>query len=302
MINLFSKKPRVITHIGSFHADDVFACATLSLLLKDRIKIIRTRDEEIIKTGDYVVDVGGIYDPDTNRFDHHQREGAGERSNGIPYASFGLVWKKFGKELCGSQEIADMIDQVLVQPIDASDSGVDISKPIFEGTEEYSMGVLVSSFRPTWQEDISADKTFPKALKLAKEILLNEIKRSKAAFEAHKVVTDAYNKATDKRLIIIEESIRREDIVATLVNFPETLFGVYPNKHKEYWQVVGIKKILESFELRKKLPKAWAGLGDEELAKASGVADATFCHRDLFLTAAKSKEGALKLAQLAVEN
>ena len=56
------------------------------------------------------------------------------------------------------------------------------------------------------------------------------------------------------------------------------------------------------FEDRMKLPAAWAGLRDEELAKVTGVPDAVFCHRALFLAVAKSKEGALALAKLALSN
>ena len=40
------KKIIIATHSGSFHADDLFAVATLSLLLgKENIEVIRTRDE-----------------------------------------------------------------------------------------------------------------------------------------------------------------------------------------------------------------------------------------------------------------
>ena len=58
----FKKKKILVTHGGSFHSDDVFACATLSILLerqKEPFKIIRTRDVEIIKKGNYVFDIGG---------------------------------------------------------------------------------------------------------------------------------------------------------------------------------------------------------------------------------------------------
>ena len=59
-------KIKIITHNAGFHTDDVFAVATLQLLLGDKTEVIRTRDEEIIQSGDYVVDVGGIYDEDNN--------------------------------------------------------------------------------------------------------------------------------------------------------------------------------------------------------------------------------------------
>src|SRR3989344_7953949 len=91
-------KIKVITHNGDFHADDVFAMASLMLLHKNKIEIMRTRDEAIINKGaNYVIDVGGIYDDERNIFDHHQSGGAGERSSGIPYASFGLLWSTKGQ-------------------------------------------------------------------------------------------------------------------------------------------------------------------------------------------------------------
>ena len=84
----------------------------MQFLFKEKItEVIRTRDESIITQADIVFDVGNIYDPEHGRFDHHQTEGAGTRENGVPYASFGLVWKKYGTQICGSQEIADSIDK-----------------------------------------------------------------------------------------------------------------------------------------------------------------------------------------------
>jgi uncharacterized UPF0160 family protein len=110
-----NKQIKVISHGSGFHTDDIFAVATILLVLgeKDDVSVIRTRDMEIIKTGDYVVDVGGVHDESTNRFDHHQFGGAGKRENGIPYASFGLVWNKFGKDLVGSEDGANRIDKII---------------------------------------------------------------------------------------------------------------------------------------------------------------------------------------------
>src|ERR1035437_8212255 len=106
---MIKKVNKLITHNGSFHTDDILACATLCLMLEkkgEEFEIIRTRDEEIIKTGDYVFDIGYIYNPDLNRFDHHQSGGAGKRENDIEYSSFGLVWNKFGVELCADKKAA----------------------------------------------------------------------------------------------------------------------------------------------------------------------------------------------------
>ena len=107
------KQMRIVTHSGGFHADDAFAVAAL-LLYREKTagiaEVVRTRDPAVIAGGDFVVDVGGEYDEARNRFDHHQPGGAGVRPNGVPYASFGLVWKKFGAALSGSVAIAERID------------------------------------------------------------------------------------------------------------------------------------------------------------------------------------------------
>jgi len=78
-MKLFSKKKpkiKIITHSGNFHADDIFAVATIALILDrdgEKYEITRTRDESVIATGDYVVDVGGEHDPEIDHFDHHQK-------------------------------------------------------------------------------------------------------------------------------------------------------------------------------------------------------------------------------------
>src|SRR5262245_60573678 len=109
------KTIKIVAHNADFHTDEVFAVAILTLVLGDvKYEVVRTRDMEIIKTGDYVVDVGGIHDEATNRFDHHQEGGAGARPNGIPYASCGLVWKKFGAEFCGSAGVSERIDAEII--------------------------------------------------------------------------------------------------------------------------------------------------------------------------------------------
>jgi len=48
-----------------------------------------------------VVDVGGIYDPATNRFDHHQRTFTDTFSEDydVRLSSAGLVYKHYGREL-----------------------------------------------------------------------------------------------------------------------------------------------------------------------------------------------------------
>jgi len=87
----------IAVHNGEFHTDDVFAVAILKLIYPNLIAI-RTRDKDKLKEVDARVDVGFKYDPSSGDYDHHQKEGAGKRKNGVPYASAGLIWKHFGKK------------------------------------------------------------------------------------------------------------------------------------------------------------------------------------------------------------
>lgn len=299
MFSFFKKSKTVVTHDGSFHTDDVFACATLELVY-GKIKVIRTRDAEYIATADIVVDVGGEYDPSRNRFDHHQIGGAGVRENGIPYASFGLVWKEYGARVSGSLEIATKIDQMLVQPIDGPDNGVDVCKSVYDNISTYGIHSIISANLPTWKEkNVDIDMQFAKAVTFAKELLAREIKRAHDTLEARVSVEAAYTNAPDKRLIVLDASYPWGEILAA---YPEPLYVVSPRDNERGWGIKCVRKGQFSFENRKDLPEAWAGLRDTELAALTGVPDAIFCHRNCFLAAAKSREGALRLAELALNS
>lgn len=299
-MSIFKKKKILVTHSGGFHADDLFACATLVLWCeknKQPFKIIRTRDEEKIKKASIVFDVGGIYNPETNHFDHHQVGGALERENNIEYSSFGLVWKKFGEEICGSKESAKMVDDKLVTPIDAGDNGFELIEKkhkIFP----YLVQDALSIFLPTSLERMDNDKQFGKALIWAKEILKREIKKSNDQIKITKIIQSFYKNSTDKRLVVIEEpNVSRYEIWEALRDFSEPLFIVYKNKE---WRIIAMRTDINSFGNRKDFPKSWAGLRDKEFQKISGVKDAVFCHKNLFLVGAKTKEGAIKLAEKAL--
>jgi uncharacterized UPF0160 family protein len=63
--------------------------------------IVRSRDADILKDLDTILDVGGVYDPATNRYDHHQRGFAEVFGHGFntKLSSAGLVYRHFGEHL-----------------------------------------------------------------------------------------------------------------------------------------------------------------------------------------------------------
>lgn len=289
---------RVATHSGSFHADEVFALATLRLHF-GAIGIIRTRDAEALAECDLRIDVGRKYDPATGDFDHHQGD-AGERANGIRYASFGLVWKSFGADVCGSQEIADELDLSLVAPVDAGDNGQELCEPQFEGVNAYQLGRLISGFGSTWDaEDREAaeQQGFGEALMLADGIIRREIAQAQARARATGLVRAAIARAEDPRIIEFDRGLPWKAVVMN--EAPEALIVVYPREKD--WGVQAVPADHGTFENRKDLPEAWAGLEGPELADASGVPDAVFCHIGRFMAVAGSRDGALAMARLAVD-
>lgn len=286
-----------VTHNGTFHTDDVFAAATLQLFYKD-INIIRSRDEKDFSTSDIVFDVGGIYDAKILRFDHHQIGGAGSRDNGIPYSSFGLIWKEYGVKLCGSEEASLNIDERLVQCIDGPDNGVgDIN--MSNGFYPYGLQDIISSERPTWDESLDTREAFDNAVFIAKNIITRTIIQTNSFIKARSLIQKSYDESSDKSIINI--GIDYPGWYTFMSEHPDVLYVVYEGENKTSWTVRATRVDPLKFKLRKPFPKHWAGLRDQDLQTITGVNDAIFCHNNLFVVKAASKEGALELARLAVE-
>lgn len=298
MNNLKNNIKKVVTHNGNFHTDEVFASAVLSLLNNGNIEVERSRDPLVWAIGDYVVDVGGIYDPSIGRFDHHQQGGAGARANGIPYSSFGLVWKEYGEKISGSAYVARVLDERIVQPVDAGDNGFETFGVRGE-VAPYILQDVVNAFRPGWNEARTEDEGFFEAVPFAEKIISREIVRARTEEEGKKHSEEAYMHAEDKRIIVLDDHYPWYEALGTK---PEPLYVVKPDRGVgDKWKIEAVRSDVHSFKNRKDLPQAWAGKSSAELAEISGVADALFCHNKLFIAVAGSKEGALRLAQMAVD-
>ncbi|MCP4322520.1 MAG: MYG1 family protein [Psychromonas sp.] len=282
----------IVTHDGNFHADDVFSIAALKSVFPS-FNLIRTRDANIISNGDIVLDVGGEYDAEKGRFDHHQRGGAGEREDGTPYSSFGLIWKKYGVEICqGNQELANSVDSGLVSVIDAIDCGY--VKGVSEGI---SLSHTISMFNPTWQEEGDFDASFNEAVGFASRVIARFMASANGGLSAKAIVAKAIENAEDDRIIVLEKYTPWK---RTVHNTSEkALFVVYPSQGG-HWRIQTVPAELGSFEDRKSLPKGWAGLNGQELQEATGIDDAMFCHNGLFIAGAESFESIKKMAEMAV--
>ena len=300
------KKFKLVTHSGTFHPDDIFACASLFMMLgEENCELVRTRDEAHFVDADFVFDVGGVYDAKTNRFDHHQIGRAGmheekvEGASKVPYASFGLVWKKFGEKICGSAEIAQRINEKLILPVDAQDNGVSLFDEKIKGIKEYAVNDVLNTFLPSWNEvNIKTDDRFIEAVHLAIHILKREIVRMNAKIIGGAKVMEAYQNSKDKRIIELPGYFPWKEV---LNKFPEPLVVVTPREDGKYQAETVPDGDPSKFIQRIYFPKSWSGLREEEFAKVSGVPDVVFCHTALFFVVAKTRDGVLRLAELALQ-
>ncbi len=284
---------RIVTHSGHFHADDLLAVATL-LLKFPEAEVIRSREEKEIESADIVVDVGQLYDPKKGRFDHHQKSGAGERTNGIPYASFGLVWKEYGAEIAGGVDESKIIDDKLVAPVDAGDNGLAIGEYSIPGIAPYTLWNYFDSFGNETDDPDGFDKGFFDALPHAKALVEREIRAARRAVASWREVEDIYKKSENKKIIVLPRGLHWKRILIP----SEAVFVIWPRE--DGWTVRGVPDALHSFDTKKPFPTSWAGLEGKTLAAVSGVEDAYFCHRNRWIAGVRSQQGAIELANKAL--
>jgi uncharacterized UPF0160 family protein len=290
------------------------------------MEFVRTRNltDELVSTANFVVDVGGKYDM-VKYFDHHQPEGAGTRASGGSYAAFGLIWKHFGMDYLielrrrhpklEALPRADLlrchehVDKTFVAMFDAHDTGELVSgvskNPANNAQvfDSYNLPQLVALFNPIPMiqdfTDVQQDKMFVAMLPIAQSIL----SRVCLKFFSRGLGVVQLDRLDDGRqpILVLDEFCEWQGDV---VKRPHIIYVICPNPSNGNWSVFAAKKALGFGleNLRKPFPSAWAGLTDAALAKASGVVDAVFCHRNLFIASARSYEGAKQLAQIALDN
>jgi uncharacterized UPF0160 family protein len=317
---------RIATHNGSHHADETFGVAVLTALFPDHV-LLRTRDPDQIARADFAVDVGGEWDPTRGRFDHHQRDFDGARTRlddqGQPvpaeaYASAGLVWREFGPAYVrqvaqgmGQQvdeatliSIAQDVDSALVRYLDLVDNGVDAVAPGIFGLSE-----VLSLLNTDWMEEQALTREAHAALQLERfREGMALVRRMLDAFLRRKIgqllaadKVRAGQRLFGGRLLYLPEGGMPWTRVV-VEEMPQVQLVLYPDTEPGRHQIRTVPQRLGSFRARLDLPAAWAGLRDEELAAATGVPDAAFCHRNLFIAVARSYEGALALAQQALRH
>ncbi|KAI4180846.1 MAG: hypothetical protein LQ346_006899 [Caloplaca aetnensis] len=163
--------PLIGTHNGHFHADEALAVYLIRLLpAYTPSTLLRTRDPSLLSTCHTVVDVGGEYDPPSNRYDHHQRTfNTTFPSRNTKLSSAGLVYFHFGRAIIAQRtglppdaKDVDILWHKLyrdfIEAIDANDNGIPVYAPADTAalTKRFNdAGVTLSSLVSDLNNDFS---------------------------------------------------------------------------------------------------------------------------------------------------
>jgi uncharacterized UPF0160 family protein len=278
------------THSGTFHADEVTACALLLFFqLIDEDKIVRTREPAVLEKCEYVCDVGGIYDPERKLFDHHQAEYQDRLS------SAGMVLQYLKGQGYLTDKEYDFFNRTLIWGIDDHDNG---RAPEFHGICTFSH--VIANFTPIVYEASAEqqDANFREAMRF----VLGHLKRS----------WERYHYIQSCRQTVVDCMKRSQECLIFDQGIPwiETFFELNGGEHPalfvimpsgDHWKLRAIPPSLdERMKVRQPLPKEWAGLRDDRLRRVSGISGAIFCHKGRFISVWETKADALKALEYIV--
>ena len=263
---------KLYLHSGNFHADDVFCCAFLRLYGMEpetyRVPEVTEEMKREALAGDAIIaDIGGIYDPKRNMFDHHQYN-APVRKDGTRYAAFGLLVQHFWKDEWTWKE---RFENEYVRPLDATDNG--------QGN--FVISKLIKAFVPNWNSDEDMDTAFFKAVDFAYGILERDFARRAAIREAEIEIEARAYEAKDG-ILILDQYIPFDSCLDSSMGVKTV---IYPSNRSGYdCRIVSIEAG------RKEMVGTFHRL-------RAGAGGCTFLHKDGFLASFDTLEHAVEAAK-----
>ena len=293
---------RLGTHDGVLHADEVMGTAIM-LMAYPEAEVIRSRDLEVLKRkGTIVYDIGG------GRYDHHSNYKK-YRSNGIPYASAGLLWRDYADFILsknyGLMENEDIlivrnkVDEELLEVIDASDNGV---KTYSSDLRIMTLSGIISSYNPLWDcEEYDSDMAFKGAVEFSTRILDRTIREAISLLKVPKLLQLDLDKRDIPEVVVINDRYPWKRELLQNLDGADVLFVVFNDRSSNTYRLQTVPISTTCTRNRKDLPLEWAGKEGAELNEATGIADSIFCHSSRHLAGARSFESIMILAKKALE-
>ncbi|GMH26737.1 hypothetical protein Nepgr_028580 [Nepenthes gracilis] len=321
---------RVGTHNGSFHCDEALGCFMIRLTDKFSVaEIVRTRDPQVLETLDAVLDVGGVYDPSRDRYDHHQKGFEEVFGHGFStkLSSAGLVYKHFGMEIIAKELQVDEghpdvfrlftnIYRSFMEAIDAIDNGInqyDTEQPP-RYVNNTHLSARVGRLNLDWMDaDQSAEKeneAFQRAMNLAGSEFLDSVRfHAKSWLPARSIVMDCLSARKDVdpsgEIIVLTRfcpwKLHLYELEEEMKIDPPVKYILYQDDRSKHWRVQAVAISLDKFESRKPLPSPWRGLRDEGLSSETGIPGCIFVHMSGFIGGNQTYDGVLAMARQALK-
>ncbi|KAL7183286.1 hypothetical protein ACSBR1_041882 [Camellia fascicularis] len=327
----YSPPKRVVgTHNGSFHCDEALGCFMIRLTNKfSAAEIVRTRDPQVLETLDAVLDVGGVYDPSRDRYDHHQKGFDQVFGHGFTtkLSSAGLVYKHYGIEIIANELQLDQghpdvhrlflaIYKSFMEAIDAIDNGInryDTDQPP-KYVNNTHLSSRVGRLNLDWMDpDQSPEKeneAFQQAMALAGSEFLDSVRfHAKSWLPARSIVMECLAARHDidpsGEIMVLNRfcpwKLHLFELEEEMKIDPPIKYVLYEDERAKQWRVQAMGISPDKFECRKALPSQWRGLRDEELSKEAGIPGCVFVHMSGFIGGNQSFEGALAMARGALK-
>ncbi|XP_068650356.1 uncharacterized protein [Aristolochia californica] len=321
---------RVGTHNGSFHCDEALGCFMIRLTHKFAgAEIVRTRDPKVLETLDAVLDVGGVYDPEHDRYDHHQKGFEEVFGHGFTtkLSSAGLVYKHYGLEIIAKELQLDLshpdvhrlflaVYKSFMEAIDAIDNGInryDTDKPP-RYVNNTGLSARVGRFNLDWmdpdQSPQKEDEAFHCAMALAGSEFLENVRfHAKSWLPARSIVMECLaergNVDPSGEILTLKKfcpwKLHLFELEEEMKIDPSIKYVLYQDDRSKTWRVQAVAISPDKFESRRPLPAAWRGLRDDELTKESGIPGCVFVHMSAFIGGNQSYEGALAMAKAGLK-
>ncbi|KAK3682154.1 metal-dependent protein hydrolase [Podospora appendiculata] len=229
-----------------------------------------------------------------------------------------LIWRK--------------IYESFVEALDAHDNGISVYDPAAlaaAGIEKkfsnggFTLGAMVGRLNANWNDAVPEDPAAAQAAEDARFVLASqrigeEFDRdleyyTSAWLPAREVVVGAFSEraefdAQGRIMVLKGQSVPWKDHLYTLEeeqgdDVKKVLYVLYPEKPGPgaKWRIQCVPETKDSFQSRKPLPEAWRGFRDEKLDEIASIDGCVFVHAAGFIGGNKTFEGALAMAQKALE-
>ncbi|KAK9818546.1 hypothetical protein WJX74_003760 [Apatococcus lobatus] len=316
------------THSGTFHCDEALGCFLLNQTdTFEDASVVRSRDPQVLNELDIVIDVGGTYEPEKERYDHHQRGFTEVFGHGFntKLSSAGLVYKHYGQEIIAKmigkpksdpdvETIYLAVYKNFVEAVDAVDNGINQwdTKEAPRYLSKTSLSSRVGSLNPAWNEPQSSeilDSKFREAMSLtgsefhdcvqylhkswlpARDIVKMAVEQRQSVDPSGQIVKMTQFAPWKEHLHDLEQDLSIS---------PPITYVLYEDDREKKWRIQAVAISPTSFDSRKALPAEWRGLRDEELSKQAGIPDCVFVHASGFIGGNATEAGALLMAQKAL--